>query len=49
MSVIAPVHASPVAPVCLTDDEHQEFPDESPGTNYGRKTHPKLWLKSLMI
>ena len=49
MSVIAPVSASPIVSICLTNDECQELLDEFPSTNYGRKTHLKSQLKSLMM
>ena len=45
MSVIAPVHASSVPSVHLSDDEHQEILDEFPGTNYGEKNPSKITLK----
>ena len=45
-SVIAPVCAPSVPSVQPYDDEHQEFPERFPGTNYGEKTRPKLRLKS---
>ena len=35
MSVIAPICALPVPSVHPSDDEHQEFLDEFPRTNYG--------------
>ena len=47
-SVIAPVCALPVPSIHPSDIKHQEIPDEFPSTNCGRKTHPKLWLKSMM-
>ena len=49
MSVFAPIHASPVPSVFPYDDERQEFPNGFPGTKYGEKTHPKLWLNSLTM
>ena len=47
-SVLAPNCASPILSILPYDDEHQEFPDGFPGTKYGEKPHPKLWLNSLM-
>ena len=48
MSVFAPVRALPIPSVLPYNDECQEFPDGFPGTKYGEKTCPKLWLNSLM-
>ena len=44
-SVIAPISALPILSICLTDDEHQEFPDKSTGTNYGEKFLSKIMAK----
>ena len=45
MSVIAPIHALPILSVNLSDDEHQEFLDEFPGTSYGEKKPSKIMAK----
>ena len=45
MSVIAPVHASPIPSVHPSDDECQEFPEKFPGTNYGEKKPSKIMAK----
>ena len=45
-SVIAPICASSILSVHLSDDKSQEIPDEFPGTNYGRKPHLKQWHNS---
>ena len=39
--VVAPICASSVLSIHLSNDEHQEIPDKFPSTNYGEKTHPK--------
>ena len=38
-SVIALVHALPSLSIHLSDDEHQNFPDEFPGMKYGENAH----------
>ena len=45
MSVIAPVHASPVPSVHPSDDEHQEFMEEFPGTKYGEENSSEITVK----
>ena len=40
-SVVAPICALSVLSIHLSDDEHQEIPDEFHGTNYERKINPK--------
>ena len=45
MSVIAPIHASSIPPVLPYDNEHQEFPDGFPGTNYGEKNPSNIMAK----
>ena len=48
MSIVAPVHASPILFIHPSDDECQEIADEFPSTIMGRKTHLKFQQKSLM-
>ena len=45
MSVIAPIRALPVPSILPYDDEHQEFPDGFPGTNYGEKNRSEIMVK----
>ena len=45
MSVIEPVCASPVPSIHPYDDEHQEFPDEFPGTKCGEKNPSEITVK----
>ena len=45
MSVVTPIHALSEPSVHLSDDEHQEFPDEFPGNNYGEKTTSEIMVK----
>ena len=45
MSVVTPIHALSEPSVHLSDDEHQEFPDEFPGNNYGEKTPSEIMVK----
>ena len=40
-SVIAPICAMSIPSVHLSDDKHQEIPDEFPSTNYRRNSHLK--------
>ena len=44
-SVIAPIHASPIPSVHPSNDEHQEFLDEFPGTKFGDKTLSENMVK----
>ena len=44
-SVIAPVCGLPFLSICLTNNEHQEFPDEFHSTNYGEKLLSKITAK----
>ena len=44
-SVFAPVRVSPVPSVLTYDDEHQEFSDGLPGTNYGEKNPSEIMVK----
>ena len=44
-SVFAPVHASPVPSVLPYDDEHQEFLDGFPSTDYGEKNPSETTVK----
>ena len=45
MSVFAPVCALPVLSIHPYDDEHQEFLDGFPGTEYGEKKASKIMVK----
>ena len=45
MSVIAPISVSLIKSVSPTDDKHQEFLDEFPGTNYGEKNPSDIMAK----
>ena len=45
MSAIAPICASSVLSVDPSDDEHQEIPDEFPGTNHREKFPAKITTK----
>ena len=45
MSVVAPMQASPVLSVHLSDNNCQEFPDEFPGNNYGKKNPSEIMAK----
>ena len=45
MSVSALICALPMLSVHLTDNEHQEFPDKFPSTNYGDKNLSEIMAK----
>ena len=46
MSVIAPISASPIPSVHpANQDEHQEFLDRFPGTNYGETFPSEIMAK----
>ena len=45
MSVIAPIHASPILSVHPSNDKCQEFPDGFPGTKYGEKNLSESMVK----
>ena len=45
MSVIASVCALPILSVQPYNDEHQEFPDKFPSTNYGEKNLSEITAK----
>ena len=45
MSVIAPIHASPILSIHPYDDKHQEFPDGFSGTKYGEKNPSEIMVK----
>ena len=44
-SVIAPIRASSIVSVHLSDDEHQEIPAKLPGTNYREKYPVEITVK----
>ena len=44
-SVNPPVHALPILSILPYDEEHQEFPDGFPGTNYGEKNPSEIMVK----
>ena len=44
-SVVAPINASRISSIHRSDDEHQEFLDEFPGTIYGEKNLSEIMVQ----
>ena len=49
MSVVAPVSALSIPSIHLSDDEHQEIPEEIPCTSHGEKFPVEKTAKSLTM